>query len=386
MNKKRKICIVSSSRADYNHLFLLIKALKESKDINLKLVVTGMQLLKKYGNTYKEIIQDGFKIDGYIKNRLPSDSDNISLSIMADQFKNVSKVLDKVSPDIVIILGDRYDIFPIAIACHLKGIPLAHFHGGEITHGAIDDAIRHSITKLSDIHFVSNANFKKRVRQLGENPKLIFNIGSLGVLAIKSTKKISKSEMLKKYDIKDNYIVISLHPETINDDNDLIIKSLFKVLSENINRSIIFTSPNSDPGNKKIIHNIQKFIKLYPSQSKFIKSLGREAYINLVRYADLLVGNSSSCVIEGPALNTKSLLIGKRQDGRPLSPSVTKANATYISISTKINKLLNSKLKKKSKKNNFSYKSSNSIPRIIQILKTVSLHNIKLKKFNDQNK
>ena len=385
MNTKRKICIVSSSRADYNHLFLLMKNLKQSKDVNFKLIVTGMHLLKEYGGTYQEIIQDGFKIDAYIKSSFTKNFDNIPLDIMSTQLKNAGVVLDKIKPDIIIILGDRYDIFPIAIACHLKGIPLAHFHGGEITHGAIDDAIRHSITKLSDIHFVGNADFKKRVKQLGENPKLIFNIGSLGVLAINSTKKIVKSEILKKFNIKNNYIMISLHPETINDDNDLIIKSLFKVLSECVDTHIVFTCPNSDSGNEKIIYNIQRFLKLHPKTSTFIKSAGREAYINLVRYTKLLVGNSSSCVIEAPALNTKSLLIGKRQHGRPLASSVTKTDISYSSIKTKMNKILKDKIQNKSTKNKLSYKGKDSISRIIRVLTSISLDNIKLKKFKDQN-
>ncbi len=386
MTIKRKICIVSSSRADYNHLFLLMKALKESKKVNFKLIVTGMHLLKEYGSTYKEIIQDGFQIDGYIKNSFPKNSNNPSLSIMSAQLKNSGTVLDKINPDIVIVLGDRYDIFPIVIACHIKGLPIAHFHGGEITYGAIDDAIRHSITKLSDIHFVGNIDFKKRVKQLGENPRLIFNIGSLGVLAINSTKKIIKSEILKKYNIKNNYIMISLHPETIDDENDLIIRSLFKILYECNDVHILFTSPNSDSGNEKIIYNIKKFIKLNPERTTFVRSAGRELYINLVRHAELLIGNSSSCVIEAPALNTKSLLIGKRQDGRPIASSVAKADISYKSIKNKMNSILQSTTKKQFKNKNLSYKGVNSLSKILKILTTVSLDNIKLKRFNDQNK
>jgi len=380
---KRTICIVSSSRADYNHLFLLMRSLKSSKKINFKLIITGMHLLKKYGNTYKEILKDGFKIDAFIKNKQSNSLNHNPLSIMSEQLGNSGAVLKKINPDIIIVLGDRYDILPVVIACHIQGIPVAHFHGGEVTHGAIDDAIRHSITKFSDIHFVSNINFKKRIKQLGENPKNIYNIGSLGVLAIDSTKKIRKLEILKKLKINGDYILVAIHPETINDDNNLIIKSLFKVLSEQKNYHMVFTYPNSDPGNEKIIKNIQKFLNSYPTRATFITSAGREIFINLVRHAEILIGNSSSCVIEAPAVGTKSVLIGKRQDGRPLAATISKADICYTSINHQVRKILKEK-NLASQKYKLPYKAVNSLPKILKILSTIPLDGIKLKKFYDQ--
>jgi len=379
MINKRKICVISSSRADYNHLFLLMKSLKVSKNIDFKLVVTGMHLLKKYGLTYKEIISDGFKIDAKIDNILTECSVNNILSSMSDQLKNSGKILDKISPDIVVLLGDRYDILPIAISCHLKGIPIAHFHGGEVTHGAIDDGIRHSITKLSDLHFVSNQDFKRRVKQLGESTKNIYNIGSLGVLAISSTKKINKNKLLKKFNISGKYILVALHPETINNNNLAMIQSLSKVLSSLKNHTILFTSPNSDPGNKDITNFINTFIKAHPERSIFIKSAGREIFINLIRYSNFIIGNSSSCVIEAPALKTPSVLIGNRQGGRPISSSVFNCKYSSLSIKKAINKINDSV----NYKINNSYRGVNSLPKILKILSTKPLHEIKLKKFND---
>ena len=379
MINKRKICVVSSSRADYNHLFLLMKALKASKNIDFKLVVTGMHLLKKYGLTYKEIISDGFKINAKINNVLTGCSVNDVLSSMSDQLKNSGKVLDKISPDIVVLLGDRYDILPIAISCHLKGIPIAHFHGGEVTHGAIDDGIRHSITKLSDLHFVSNQEFKGRVKQLGESIKNIYNIGSLGVLAISSTKKINKNSLLKKFNISGKYILVALHPETINDNNLVMIKSLSKVLSSLKNYTILFTSPNSDPGNKDITKFINTFIKAYPERSLFIKSAGRETFINLIRHSNFIIGNSSSCVIEAPALETPSVVIGNRQAGRPTTPSVFNCKYSSASIKNAINKINDSI----NYKTNNPYRGINSLPKILKVLSTKPLDEIKLKRFND---
>jgi UDP-hydrolysing UDP-N-acetyl-D-glucosamine 2-epimerase len=382
MIKKRNICVVSSSRADYNHLFLLMKALKASKEINFKLLVTGMHLLEEFGNTYKEIIEDGFHIDAFIRNKPRKDTNNTSLDIMSDQLKNIGNKLDTIKPDIVVILGDRYDILQIAISCHVKNIPIAHFHGGELTHGAIDDAIRHSITKFSDIHFVADKVFKKRVEQLGENPRNIYNIGSLGVLAIKATKKISKSDILKKYDIQGKYILIALHPETINSDTKSVIESLFKVLSKQKNLYIVFSAPNSDPGNNMILRRINNFIKLFPQTSLLIVSAGREDFINLIRYAELIIGNSSSCIIEAPALGTTSLIIGKRQNGRPFATTVNRSGISYNAISNSVKKLLAGNNKTIIDKE-LAYKSSNSLLKIVKILSSKSLDGIKLKKFID---
>ena len=226
-------------------------------------------------------------------------------------------------------------------------------------------------------------NFKQRIKQLGENPKNIHNIGSLGVLAIDSTKKIRKLEILKKLKINGDYILVAIHPETINDDNNLIIKSLFKVLSEQKNYHIVFTYPNSDPGNEKIIKNIQKFLNSYPTRATFITSAGREIFINLVRHAEILIGNSSSCVIEAPAVGTKSVLIGKRQDGRPLAATISKADICYTSINHQVRKILKEK-NLASQKYKLPYKAVNSLPKILKILSTIPLDGIKLKKFYDQ--
>ena len=337
MINKRTICVLSSSRADYNHLYLLMKSLKQSKKFNFKLLVTGMHLLKKYGETYTELVKDGFKIDGFIKNA--NHNHNQILSLMADQLSNAGKQLDKINPDILVILGDRYDVLPIAIASHIKGIAIAHFHGGEVTHGAIDDAIRHAITKFSDIHFVSNVKFKKRVRQLGENTKNIHNIGSLGVEAIKLTPIISKQEIQKYFNIYGDYILVAIHPETINANNTQMIKSLFKSLSEIKSYQIIFTSPNSDPGNEIITKKIKAFLKNHPMKSKFIISAGREPFINLMRHCKFIIGNSSSCVIEAPALGVRSILIGNRQEGRPISSSVIQSSFNDKSINSQIKKI-----------------------------------------------
>ena len=282
MIKKRKICIVSSSRADYNHLHTLMTNIKQSKNLRLQIIVTGMHLLSKYGSTYKEIISDGFNIDGKIKNYQNNTKESDILNSISYQIKNCSKVFTKLKPDVVVILGDRYDILPVAIACHVIGIPLAHLHGGEVTHGAIDDSIRHMITKMSDLHFVANTSFKKRVIQLGENPKNIFNVGSLGVDAMKKMKFKSENKIYNLYNIpKDKkYLVISIHPETINKENHKLINNLLKAIKIFNKYFFIFTYPNSDIGSNEILDAIKLFTKNNKS-SILIKSAGRVDYLSL---------------------------------------------------------------------------------------------------------
>ena len=182
MKKKRKVCVVSSSRADYNHLYTLMSNLKVSSNFTLQLIVTGMHLLPQYGSTYKEILADGFTIDGKIKSNQKDTKKSSILDSIGNQLQNCANILNKLKSDMIILLGDRYDILPIAIACHICRIPLVHIHGGEVTHGVIDDSIRHMITKMADLHLVADKNFKRRVIQLGENPKKIFWINSLAKL------------------------------------------------------------------------------------------------------------------------------------------------------------------------------------------------------------
>ena len=381
MNKKRTICVVSSSRADYNHLHKLMSNIKQSKKLKLQIVVTGMHLLSKYGLTYKEIINDGFVIDGKIKNYQKNTKDIGILDSISYQIKNCSKVLVKLKPDIVVILGDRYDILPVAIACHIIGIPLAHLHGGEVTHGVIDDSIRHMITKMSDLHFVANISFKNRVMQLGENPKNIFNIGSLGIDAMKQLKFKSKNQIYDLYKIpkKKKYFIIAIHPETIKKKNEELINNLLEAINEFNEYFFIFTYPNSDTGSNDILNAIKSFVKKNGS-SALIKSAGRVDYLSLVKYSSALIGNSSSGLVEAPALNVPSINIGDRQSGRPIAKSVIICKNSREQVKNSIIKLAKTK-----KARNVSYKGKNKIGMILKILETRELNNIKFKKFYDIN-
>ena len=381
MTAKRKICVVSSSRADYNHLHTLMSSIKKSRKLKLQIIVTGMHLLPEYGSTYKEISSDGFFIDGKIKSYQNNTNDSDILNSISHQIGNCSKVITKLKPDIIVLLGDRYDIFPVAIACHIIGIPLAHIHGGEVTYGAIDDSIRHMITKMSDLHFVASTSFKKRVIQLGENPKNIFNIGSLGIDAMKDLVFRNQKEIYNLYNIPNDskYLVISVHPETINKNNTKLINNLLKTLNGFKQYFLIFTYPNSDTGSNDILDAIKIFIKKNKS-SKLVKSAGRVDYLSLVKYSLGLIGNSSSGLVEAPALNVPSINIGNRQEGRPLAKSVLSCNDTIKEINKSIKQLDSVK-----KNRSISYKGRNMVDVVLKVLATTKLNNIKLKKFYDIN-
>tara|TARA_B100001173_G_scaffold301865_1_gene302924 strand:- start:1638 stop:2786 length:1149 start_codon:yes stop_codon:yes gene_type:complete len=381
MKKKRKVCVVSSSRADYNHLYTLMSNLKVSSNFTLQLIVTGMHLLPQYGSTYKEILADGFTIDGKIKSNQKDTKKSSILDSIGNQLQNCANILNKLKSDMIILLGDRYDVLPIAIACHICRIPLVHIHGGEVTHGVIDDSIRHMITKMADLHLVADKNFKRRVIQLGENPKKIFNIGSLGVDAIKEIKFQTRKKLYQLYRIpnKKDYIIISLHPETTNNNNKLLITNLLKALEHNPQYFYIFTYPNSDSDSDTILKSIKSFIKRNNS-STLIKSAGRIDYLSLVKYSYALIGNSSSGLVEAPALNIPSINIGNRQAGRPVATSVLSCDGTIKQISKALRNIYMIK-----KNKTVSYKGKNKIKTILKILQTINLSDIKSKKFYDIN-
>ncbi len=381
---KNKICIVSSSRADYNHLFPLISAIKKNGDLDLQIIVTGMHLLKNYGYTYKEIENDNFIINKKVSSDQKTSSKKSLIRAMATELNGMSSALTQLNPDMVIILGDRYDIFPVAIATHVLQIPLAHIHGGEITSGVIDDGIRHSISKLANLHFVAANEFKTRLLSMGEDRKSIINIGSLAVYGNKSIKKCDKSYILNKFNIKNykNYFIITIHPETINDNNEKLVNNILLSLESFKNYAFIFTGTNSDTNSSIISNKINDFIKRNKKKSTFIESSGRELYTNMIRNAKLVIGNSSSGIIESPSLNTASVNIGARQDGRPLSKCIFSSNYEVDDIIAKINlglKFNFTRVKFKPK-----YQSSKPIEKIIDRLLNINKKNLLNKIFVDR--
>jgi|694.fasta_scaffold75653_2 GDP/UDP-N,N'-diacetylbacillosamine 2-epimerase (hydrolysing) len=385
---KKKICFITGSRSEYGLLSNLIKICKTSKKFKTYLIVTGSHFSKKFGNTVREINKDGIKIDFKINlKNLFETKKNIIFSFSKSMLC-YHDYLNKINPDVVVLLGDRHEIFSAAIVCMFLGIPIAHIHGGEVTEGSYDDNIRHSITKLSHYHFVANKTFKKRVVQLGENSKSTFVVGGLGVDNIKKYALLSKQEIQKLLKIKfQKYIfLITFHPATLSQNDNLIIfKNLIKNLNQINNTDFIFTFPSADVGNLELIQELKKFKKKNKNVFMY-KSLGNIKYLSLLRHANLLLGNSSSGLSEAPTFKIPVINIGDRQKGRLFAKNIIHSNGSYIDLKKAIRKSLSKNFLNEIKNTINPYGSGGSQKRIFKILSKINFsRKIIKKKFYDLN-
>lgn len=380
-----KICIATGGRADYGLLKKLILLIKKDKFFKLQTLVTGSHLSKKYGYTVNEIKNDRIKITKKIFLNITSDTPEKISEMISIGIKQFALTLKKLKPDLLLVLGDRYEIFSLVTAAHVKGIPIAHLHGGETTEAALDEAFRHSITKMSDLHFVANKIYRKRVIQLGENKENIFLVGGLSVDQINTKNLYSRSEIESKIKVKlyRRNLLITYHPETIKKKNtNNNINPLLNSLKKLKNKNLIFTIPNSDTYNKKIYSQIQNFVK-NEKNSYLFKSLGHKLYLSLINHSDCVIGNSSSGLSEAPYFKKPTINIGDRQKGRIKVKSIinVKMNTREITEAIKMTEKLS--FKKKIKNVSSPYGKGGAGKKIVKILKKVNLKNIKLKKFFD---
>ncbi len=377
---KRRICVVTGSRAEYGILKNLIFQIKKSKKLKLQLVVTGMHLTLRHGLTYKEILKDNLKIDKKLKISTNSDTSTGISSAISKGVKKFSSTFSKLKPSSILILGDRFEIFSAAIAAMSLRIPIAHIHGGETTEGAIDEAIRHSITKMSHLHFVSTNEYGKRVNQLGESPKSIFVVGGMGVDTIKRTKLINKKVLEKKigFNFGKKNILVNFHPVTLeNNTSKVQIKEILKALKELKNIKILFTMPNADHDSKIIYKEIYSFVKKNKN-SKSYKSLGSLNYLSCLKLVDVILGNSSSGLLEAPTLRIPTINVGERQKGRAKAKSVFNCPPKKRKILTSLKKILN-------KKRDYIFKNpygeGGASKKIVNILEKTKYENLLKKKF-----
>ena len=382
----KKVCVITGSRAEYGLLLNLIKKIKNDKSFKLQIIATCMHLLPKYGSTYKEIIKDGFKIDYKVKMPISSSKpENITKATGLGMI-GFSKAYKKLKPDLAIVLGDRFEILSAAFAALSQKIPLAHIHGGESTFGAIDDAIRHSVTKMSTWHFPATKKYKERIMQMGENSKNIFVVGSLGVDRIKKIKLFSKSKLEKKINFKFDKptLLITYHPETLgkNLEKDNL-KALLGAIRSIKNIKAIFTLPNIDSGSDIIITMVKKFVKLNKEKFKVFKSMGDVLYLSAMKHSKLVLGNSSSGIIEAPTLRIPTVNIGDRQEGRIQAKSILNSNTNKLSIIKSINQALSKEFKKKISKIKNPYELKNTSDKIFSIIKKIKFDRVTKKRFND---
>lgn len=328
---KRKICIVTGTRAEYGLLSNLANKLRQDEAIDLQMVVTGMHLSPEFGSTYKEIENDGFFIDEKIEILLSADSSTGIVKSIGLAAISFADAFNRLQPDLLIILGDRFEMLAAAQTALIMQIPIAHIHGGECTFGAYDDAIRHSITKMATWHFTSTESHRKRVIQLGESPERVFNVGALGIENIVNLNLLTRQELFQKLQLDEQQpmFLITYHPETNGHING--IYELLKSLENYSDINLVFTKSNADNGGRLINEAIQQFI-LKHSNAKIFDSLGQLKYLSAVKNAEVVIGNSSSGLIEVPYLETPTVNCGNRQEGREHPNSVfnTKMDAGNI--------------------------------------------------------
>lgn len=369
---KKKICVITGTRAEYGLFYPLLKKLRSEKKFELQIIITGMHLSPKFGLTYKEIEKDGFKINEKVDMLLSSDTEVGATKSIGLGVIGFADVLDRLKPDLLILLGDRFETFSASISAFIAKIPIAHLHGGELTEGSIDDAIRHSITKMSFLHFTSTEEYRRRIIQLGEEPGRVFNVGALGIDNIKTMKLLSKSQLEKdlKFKFGERNVLVTYHPVTLESNtSEIQFKELLKALDCFKNLKIIFTKPNADPNNQIIINLIDEYVKNNPYKAKAFVSMGQLKYLSTIKYVDAVLGNSSSGIIEVPTFHKPTVNIGDRQKGRIKPESVIDCEPKKESIIQALEKAFSVEFKKFCKTVKNPYGDGNSAEKIIKIIK-----------------
>ena len=336
MNPIRKICVVSGTRADFGQLSWLMKLIDLDPAFDLQTVVTGMHLSPEFGMTYREVEEFGLQIDYKIETLLSGDTPSSISKSTGLGLVGLADAYNVLNPDLVVVLGDRFEIFAACAAALFSRIPIVHIHGGETTAGAFDEALRHSITKMSTLHFVSAEPYRKRVIQLGEHPDRVFNVGALGVENIRRIELFSKEDLEEKLNFKffKNNLLVTFHPVTLEEQSAAIqFKELLKSLEKLKNTKIIFTKANADSDGRVINQLIDEYVSLNGHNSVAFKSMGQQNYLSAMKYVNGVIGNSSSGISEAPAFKVGSVNIGDRQKGRIMPESVINCNPDSKSIS-----------------------------------------------------
>jgi len=384
-----KVCIATGTRAEYGLLKPLIDKIKMSPDLKLQLLVTGAHLSPEFGLTYKQIEEDGLKIDAKVEMLLSSDTAEGITKSMGLGMIGYADAFGNLLPDLLIILGDRYEMLSIASAAIIFKIPIVHIHGGEITEGAYDDAIRHAITKLSHLHFTSTETYRQRVIQLGEKPERVFNVGAIGLDNVHSLSLMSKEQMEEELQVKFkqfNY-VIAFHPETLAKMSvEAQFQNLLDAIEGEMDSFFVFTKANADTNGRIINQMIESFVSKNTEKSAMFSSLGSLKFLSLMRLTDAIVGNSSSGIIEAPSLNTATINIGDRQRGRIQALSVVNCSPDQYQISDAFKKIKSKEFKRILERIKNPYGSGNTSAKILDVLQSIHPECLTIKTFYDIGK
>lgn len=377
-----KICVFTGARSEYGLLSPLIKALHGEKMFSVQLLVAGMHLSPEFGLTYKEIEKDGFPITEKVEMLLSSDTDSGIAKSTGLGILGFADALGRLTPDAVLVLGDRFETFAMVSAAYLMKIPVIHLHGGETTEGATDEGMRHAISKMAYLHFTSTEAYRKRVIQLGEDPNRVFNVGAIGLDNIRSLQLMKRAALEKELGVSltEPYAMVTFHPVTLEHATaEIQFDALAKALLTQKNLRIVFTYPNADASGRVIIARIRDFVQANADRAVAFPSLGVIKYLSAVKHADLVIGNSSSAIIEVPSLHKPVINIGDRQKGRVRAENVIDVEPDAEQISKAIRKALSDAFRKQCASIENPYGDGRTARRIIAVLKK-SFKNIDLKK------
>ena len=380
----RKICFVTGTRAEYGLLSRLMRLVADDKDLQLQIIATNMHLMPKYGETYKEIEADGFHIDRRVYMNKPTDDATGIIVSMAEEMRGMNDAIAELNPDILVILGDRYEMLAVATVAMLRRVPIAHLHGGEISEGAVDDSIRHSITKMSSLHFTSTEEYRRRVIQLGEQPDRVFYVGAIGVENLKRVSLMSKQdlEVSLNFTFSGEIVMVTYHPVTLGNrstkdeiDDFLLALDAFPTLK------VLFTMPNSDQGGEVIRQAIEDYCRWNSDRCSCYSSLGLKRYLSALRYVTVVAGNSSSGLLEVPSVHVPTLNIGERQKGRTHGASVYDCASDTVSIIAGLKTVLSEEFREMACHAVNPYEKENTAQTIFDVIATYPLDKLHQKIF-----
>ena len=382
---KRKICVVTGTRAEYGLLYWLMKEIDTDKDLELQIIATGMHLSEEFGNTYQQIEKDGFTIDKKVDISLSSDTELAISKSMGLGMIGFSDAFNELQPDLLVVLGDRFEIFSAVSVAMIAKIPVAHLHGGEATEGLIDEPIRHSITKMSHLHFTATNEYRNRVIQLGEQPDRVFNVGGLGVDNINKLKLMTKSDFEKaiNFELGEKNVLVTFHPVTLEKStSETQFQELLESISKLKNTKIIFTKANSDTNGRVINSMIDAYVSVNDNSIAFT-SMGQLNYLSALQFVDAVVGNSSSGLLEAPSFNIATIDIGDRQKGRIKADSVISCLPTQESIRSAFDKSYSEDFQNIVDNTKNPYGNGGASKIVVDIIKDFDLNGILKKTFYD---
>lgn len=380
----KKICVVTGTRAEYGLLKPLMKKIDKDEDLKLVIIASGMHLSPEFGLTYQEIEADGFQIDEKVEMLLSSDSPTGICKSIGVGVIGFAEILGRMGIDMIVLLGDRYETLSAAICAMIMRIPIAHLHGGELTEGLIDESIRHSITKMSYLHFTSTNDYRNRVIQLGESPDRVYNVGALGVENIRQIQLMTKAQLEKsmQFDLNERYAVVTYHPVTLEEHTVFEqFKALLDVLDDFPSLKYIFTKANADTDGRIINELIDAYVQKNPNRACAFTSLGQLRYLSALKYCAIVIGNSSSGIIEVPSFHKPTVNIGDRQKGRICADSVINCGNTRREIRDAILIGLSEEYENICKAVHNPYEKEGTSAKIIEVIKDfVNKDRIDLKK------